>query len=195
MKKTIFIIILFLFIAGTFFTLKMTGNLISNSEKAEIETNFGKITIELYPDKAPITVANFKKYVSEQFYDGTIFHRIIDGFMIQGGGYDSEMNERANYAPIKLESKNGLSNDRGTLAMARTNIPDSATSQFFINTNDNDFLNYGVRDEGYAVFGRVISGMDVVDKISKVKTDSNDFPQEEVKIISIRILNFKNPNI
>jgi len=189
MKKKIFIILLFLFLAGTFFTLKMTGNLILKSEKAEIETNFGKITIELYPDKAPITVANFKKYVSDEFYDGTIFHRIIDGFMIQGGGYDSEMNERTNYKPIKLESNNGLKNDRGTLAMARTMVPDSATSQFFINTNDNDFLNYGVRDEGYAVFGKVISGIDVVDKISKVKTDSNDFPQEEVKIISIRLLN------
>jgi len=189
MKKIIFIIILFLFIAGTFFTLKMTGNSVLKSEKAEIETNFGNITIELYPDKAPITVANFKKYVSDEFYDGTIFHRIIDGFMIQGGGYDSEMNERANYKPIKLESKNGLSNDRGTIAMARTNVEDSATSQFFINTVDNDFLNYQVGNPGYAVFGKVIKGMDVVDKISKVKTDSSDFPLQEVKIISIRMLN------
>lgn len=188
MKKLIFIIAFVLVIAGTLLTLKMTSNTISNSEKAVIETNFGNITIELYPDKAPITVANFKKYVSEQFYDGTIFHRIIDGFMIQGGGYDSEGNERANYAPIKLESNNGLSNDRGTLAMARTSVPDSATSQFFINTQDNDFLNYGARDEGYAVFGKVIEGMDVVDKISKVKTDASDFPLEEVKIISIKLI-------
>jgi len=189
MKKTIFIIILFLFIAGTFFTLKMTGNSILKSEKAEIKTNFGTITIELYPDKAPITVANFKKYVSEEFYDGTIFHRIIDGFMVQGGGYDSEGNERANYKPIKLESKNGLSNKRGTIAMARTNVEDSATSQFFINTVDNNFLDYKVGNPGYAVFGKVIKGMDVVDKISKVRTDASDFPTQEVKIISIRMLN------
>lgn len=187
MKK--FLIFIFvLVIAGAIFTLQMTGNLISNSERAVIETNFGKITIELYSDKAPITVANFKKYVSEQFYDGTIFHRIISGFMIQGGGYDEEGNERATYKPIKLESKNGLKNERGTLAMARTIDPNSATSQFFINTADNDFLNYGVRDEGYAVFGKVISGIDVVDKISKVKTDSSDSPLENVKIISIRLV-------
>jgi cyclophilin family peptidyl-prolyl cis-trans isomerase len=123
MKKIFLIITFVLVLAGTFFTLKMTGNLISNSEKAIIETNFGEIIIEIYPDKAPITVANFKRYVSEEFYNGTIFHRIIDGFMIQGGGYDSEGNERANYAPIKLESQNGLSNDRGTIAMARTMVP------------------------------------------------------------------------
>jgi len=188
MKKLLMIIIPILVLI-TFLTLKMTGNLTLNSEKAEIETNLGNITIELYSDKAPITVANFKKYISDEFYDGTIFHRIIGGFMIQGGGYNSQGNEKETYAPIKLESKNGLKNERGTLAMARTNIPDSATSQFFINTNDNDFLNYGVRDEGYAVFGKVVSGMDIVDKISKIKTDSSNFPLQEVKIISIRMLN------
>ena len=187
MRKIFFIIGLVL-ILTTFFTLKMTGNLTMNSERAEIETNYGKIIIELYPDKAPITVANFKKYVEEEFYDGTIFHRIIDGFMIQGGGFDTEGNEKETYVPIKLESKNKLSNERGTLAMARTSVPDSATSQFFINTADNKFLDYGYRDEGYAVFGKVVKGMDVVDKISKIKTDANDFPKEEVKIISIRII-------
>lgn len=156
--------------------------------KAVIKTNFGDIVIELYEDKSPITTENFKEYVNEKFYDGTIFHRIIKDFMIQGGGYDFEGNEKRTNFPIKLESNNGLSNKRGTIAMARTSVPDSATSQFFINTKDNDFLDYGVRDKGYAVFGKVIKGMDVVDEISNIKTDENDFPLQEVKIISIKLI-------
>lgn len=188
MKKIIFIFILILIVGGIFLTMKMTGNTVKNtntleSNKVELETTMGNIVIELYPDKAPITVANFKQYVNEGFYDNTIFHRIIAGFMVQGGGFDTEGNQKSTHAPIKLESQNGLSNDIGTVAMARTNVPDSATSQFFINVADNTFLNYGVRDDGYTVFGKVISGMDVVNKMSKVKTDSNDEPISQIKII------------
>ncbi len=164
----------------------MTGNTtksLTDSNKVELETTMGNIVIELYPDKAPITVANFKRYVKEGFYDNTIFHRIIAGFMVQGGGFDPNGNEKQTYAPIKLESQNGLSNDKGTIAMARTNIPDSATAQFFINVADNNFLNYGFRDDGYAVFGKVISGMDAVTKMSKVKTNSNDEPVSQIKIV------------
>ncbi len=188
MKKIIFIFILILIVGGIFLTMKMTGNTVKNtntleSNKVELETTIGNIVIELYPDKAPITVANFKQYVSEGFYDNTIFHRIIAGFMVQGGGFDTEGNQKPTHAPIKLESQNGLSNDIGTVAMARTNVDDSATSQFFINVADNTFLNYGVRDDGYAVFGKVISGMDVVEKMSKVQTDSNDEPISQIKIV------------
>lgn len=184
LKIAVAVVILVLAVAIGFGIYKMTGNTIKeDSNKVKIETNYGNIVIELYPEKAPLTVANFKKYVKDDFYSDTIFHRIIDGFMIQGGGFDaSSGEEKETYAPIKLESKNGLKNDRGTIAMARTMVPDSATSQFFINTKDNDFLNYGYRDEGYAVFGKVISGMEVVDKISKVQTDSDDKPLKDVII-------------
>lgn len=176
-QYTIFIIALILII-GIYGLNKMSDN-----TKVKLETNYGDIIIELYPSKAPITVENFEKYISEGFYDGTIFHRVIDKFMIQGGGFTSDGIEKETYAPIKLESNNGLLNKKGTIAMARTNEPNSATAQFFINVVDNDFLNYGYRDEGYAVFGKVVKGMDIVDKIAKVKTDSNDKPLEEVKII------------
>lgn len=158
------------------------------NSKAVIKTNFGEIVIELFDEESPITTENFKKYVNEKFYDGTIFHRIIENFMIQGGGYDFNGNEKRTHAPIKLESRNGLSNKRGTLAMARTSVPNSATSQFFINTKDNDFLDYGVRDEGYAVFGKVIKGLNIIDEISKIETDENDFPLQEAKIISIQLI-------
>jgi cyclophilin family peptidyl-prolyl cis-trans isomerase len=187
MKKIIFILIFVLLIAGAVITLKMTGNSTKNndSNNVNIETTAGNITIELNPSKSPITVANFKKYVNEGFYDNTIFHRVIAGFMIQGGGIDTNGNEKTTHSPIKLESKNGLSNDRGTIAMARTSVPDSATAQFFINVADNDFLNYGERDDGYAVFGKVTSGIDIVDKIAKVKTDSNDMPLTQIRIIKV----------
>lgn len=164
----------------------MTGNTtknLSDSNKVKIETTAGNFVIELYPNKAPITVANFKKYVSEGFYDNTIFHRIIAGFMVQGGGMDTNGNEKPTHAPIKLESNNGLSNKIGTVAMARTNVANSATAQFFINVVDNNFLDYKVGNDGYAVFGKVTSGMDVVNKMSKVKTDSNDEPISQIKII------------
>ena len=134
-----------------------------------LDTSAGAITLELYPDKAPITVENFLKYVDEGFYDNLIFHRVIPGFMIQGGGMTDKMDEKAEkHPPIKNESGKGLSNERGTIAMARTNNPDSATCQFFINHENNPNLdNYG---GGYAVFGKVIDGMDVVDSIAKVAT-------------------------
>lgn len=152
-----------------------------------LETTSGDILLELLPEDAPETVKNFLQYVDDGFYDNTIFHRVIPGFMIQGGGMDARMKEKSTRAPIKNEADNGVKNDRGTIAMARTNDPDSATAQFFINQVDNDFLNYaGPDNPGYAVFGKVIEGMDVVDKISKVKTTSagihSDVPKETIVI-------------
>lgn len=155
----------------------------------KLSTNFGDITLELNAEKAPITVANFLQYVENGFYDGVIFHRVIDGFMIQGGGFDSNMQQKKTLAEIKNEADNGLSNDQYTIAMARTSIPDSASSQFFINVGDNDFLNHTAPTSsgwGYCVFGKVIQGMDVVDKIKAVKTTSKaghrDVPIEPVTI-------------
>ena len=152
-------------------------------------TNFGDITLELNAEKAPITVANFLQYVESGFYDGVIFHRVIDGFMVQGGGFDANMKQKATKDEIKNEADNGLGNDKYTVAMARTSIPDSASSQFFINVGDNDFLNHTGKNSsgwGYCVFGKVIEGMDVVDKIRAVKTTSKsghqDVPAEPVII-------------
>ena len=133
----------------------------------------GTITLELDKEKAPITTANFEKYAKEGFYDGTVFHRVIDGFMIQGGGFTRDKNQKATGAPIRNEAMNGLKNRRGTIAMARTSVVDSATSQFFINLVDNNFLDFTAPTQqgfGYAVFGKVTDGMDVVDAIGKVKT-------------------------
>ncbi len=154
----------------------------------EITTSMGLITVQLNPAKAPITVENFLQYVDDQYYDGTVFHRVIKGFMVQGGGFDETLKKKDTRPPIKLESQNGLGNKRGTIAMARTNQKNSATSQFFINHVDNANLDsYG---GGYAVFGKVIAGMDVVDKIAKVKTGvkkgMRDVPVETVFIQSIR---------
>lgn len=153
-------------------------------------TNQGDFTIELYADKAPITVKNFLAYVDEGFFDGTVFHRIIPNFMIQGGGFTADMQQKPTKPPIKNEADNGLRNSRGTLAMARTGVVDSATSQFFINLVDNSFLDHGVRDFGYAVFGKVVSGMDVVDKIAAVKTASKgghqNVPVEPVVVTSAK---------
>jgi len=157
----------------------------SASTKVRISTSKGDIVVELNPAKAPVTCANFLKYVDSKFYDGTIFHRVIKGFMIQCGGMTADMRPKQTNPPIINEAKNGLKNTRGTLAMARTSDPDSATSQFFINHGDNDFLDYGVRDEGYAVFGKVVEGMDVVDAIATVKTGAGDVPVETVLIKSI----------
>ena len=155
-----------------------------------IETSMGNITIELDAEKAPISVENFLSYVDDGFFDGTIFHRVIPGFMIQGGGMDEKMNQKATKASIKNEADNGLGNERGTLAMARTQEVDSATSQFFINLTNNDFLNHGSRDFGYAVFGKVTDGMDVVDAIAAVATGNSGFhqnvPLEPVTIISAK---------
>ncbi|HTY17326.1 MAG TPA: peptidylprolyl isomerase [Myxococcota bacterium] len=155
-----------------------------------LETSQGTIEIELDPEKAPVTVQNFLTYVDAGFYDGTVFHRVIPGFMIQGGGFDAKLSQKATRAPIKNEAANGLTNQRGTLAMARTQVVDSATAQFFINVKDNDFLNHGGRDYGYAVFGRVTQGMDIVDKIAAVKTGTQggmqNVPVEPVVIKSAR---------
>ena len=155
----------------------------------KLTTNFGDITLELNADKAPITVANFLQYVENGFYDGIIFHRVINGFMVQGGGFDVDMKQKKTVAEIKNEADNGLSNDNYTIAMARTSIPDSASSQFFINVADNDFLNHTAPTAsgwGYCVFGKVVEGMDVVDKIKAVKTTSKaghrDVPVEPVII-------------
>jgi cyclophilin family peptidyl-prolyl cis-trans isomerase len=155
----------------------------------EMKTSEGKIRIELWADKAPQTVKNFLGYVEEGFYDGTIFHRVIPDFMIQGGGFTADMNQKKPHESIKNEATGALKNDRGTIAMARTNVVDSATSQFFINLKDNEFLNH--RDAspmgfGYAVFGKVIEGMDVVDKIAKVPT-ANAGPHQNVPVKPVLI--------
>jgi cyclophilin family peptidyl-prolyl cis-trans isomerase len=153
-----------------------------------ISTSLGDITVQLDPVKAPLTVENFLTYVKAGHYDGTIFHRVIKGFMIQGGGMTPDMKEKPTRPPIKNEAANGLKNERGTITMARTNQVDSATSQFFINTGTNNgFLDHKVRDYGYAVFGKVVSGMDVVDKIEGVKTEPGDVPAQAVIIKSIRV--------
>lgn len=159
-----------------------------------IETSMGNITAELYPDKAPATVSNLLAYADAKFYDGTIFHRVIDGFMIQGGGFTRDMIQKKPNAPIKNEADNGLRNERGTLAMARTMIVDSATSQFFINLVDNgshlDFKSKTDQGWGYCVFGKVVEGMDVVDKIAKTPTSFSgrhqNVPAEPVLITGIR---------
>ena len=146
--------------------------------KVKFVTTDGDFVVELYPDKAPKTVANFLQYVNDKHYDGTVFHRVIDGFMIQGGGMDANLNEKPTRAPISLEASNGLKNDRGTIAMARTGNPNSATSQFFINVVNNDMLNAPKPDgHGYAVFGKVVKGMDVVDKIRAVATGNRGMHQ------------------
>jgi peptidyl-prolyl cis-trans isomerase B (cyclophilin B) len=159
-----------------------------------METSEGTIKIELWADKAPKTVANFRTYVDEKFYDGTIFHRVIGDFMIQGGGFTSDMKQKDTHAPIKNEAKGSLSNKRGTIAMARTPDVDSATAQFFINVVDNDgSVKYNLDHTGesdgafgYAVFGKVIDGMDVVDKIKATRTGRSDVPVEVVLIKSVR---------
>lgn len=158
-----------------------------------IETSLGNIEVELNAEKAPISTENFLKYVDKKHYDGTIFHRVISNFMIQGGGMTEKMDEKKSDAPIKNEAANGLKNDRGTLAMARTSVVDSATAQFFINVQDNDFLNHKApnpRDFGYAVFGKVTAGMDVVDKIKAVPTGMTggmqDVPKTPVVMKSVR---------
>jgi len=161
--------------------------------KVELETSKGSIVLELYVDNAPETVKNFMAYVDANYYDGTIFHRVIPNFMIQGGGFTPDMKRKTTQAPIKNEADKGLKNDRGTIAMARTGDPHSATAQFFINTKNNDFLNHRDKTQqgwGYAAFGRVVEGMQTVDAISAVKTRAvggfRDVPEEPVVIISAR---------
>lgn len=159
-------------------------------EYVVLETNKGDITLELDPNKAPETVANFMSYVDAGHYDNTVFHRVIPNFMVQGGGFLADGTQKPTESPIPLESQNGLSNDVGTVAMARTNAPNSATAQFFINVAQNDFLNYKPGNPGYAVFGKITSGMDVVNDIRQVETRTftghADWPVEAVTIIKAR---------
>jgi peptidyl-prolyl cis-trans isomerase A (cyclophilin A) len=154
------------------------------------ETTLGNFTIELYEDKAPVSAENFLKYVEEGFFDGTVFHRIVPGFVIQGGGFTEDMSQKKNHPPIKNEADNGVKNTRGTLSMARTNDINSATSQFFVNLKDNDFLDHTRGNFGYAVFGKVTEGMDVIDKIAAVKTGRRrgfeDVPLDPVIMTSVR---------
>ena len=154
------------------------------------QTTLGDFTIELLPKEAPVTVENFERYVREEFFDGLIFHRVIPGFVIQGGGLTPDMSQKDNHAPIKNEATNGVKNERGFLSMARTNDINSATSQFFINLKDNDFLDHKPGSYGYAVFAKVVDGMDVIDQIAAVKTGRrrghDDVPVEDVVIISAR---------
>lgn len=184
MKKIILVLLLIILVGCTTEKGDNMGNSI-----VVLETNKGNIEIELYEKEAPISSKNFLDYVNEGFYDGLIFHRVINNFMIQGGGFDKDMNQKQTKDPIKNEATNGLKNDKGTIAMARTNIVDSATSQFFINVVDNDALNN--RDEtpqgyGYAVFGKVVKGMDVVDAIKVVETGNvlghQDVPLDPITI-------------
>ncbi len=165
------------------------------ANQVKLQTNMGDIVLELDAEKAPVTVANFLEYVNSGFYNGVIFHRVIDGFMIQGGGMEPGMNQKETNDPIQNEADNGLSNDAYTIAMARTPNPHSASSQFFINVNDNDFLNYSSSTPqgwGYCVFGKVVEGQDVVDKIKQVKTGNKaghqDVPVEDVIIESAQVI-------
>ena len=159
----------------------------------KLQTSMGDITIELFDEKAPLTVTNFLDYVKAGFYDGLIFHRVIKDFMIQGGGFDENMNQKKTNPPIKNEAATALDNERGSIAMARTNDPDSATAQFFINHRDNNFLNYQTpNNPGYAVFGKVADGIDVVDKIANVQTaisaGMEDVPSQAVKITKAMVI-------
>ena len=163
--------------------------LAADAPRVLIKTSMGDITVELNADKAPVSVENFLKYVKKGQYNGTVFHRVINGFMIQGGGYDQNMREKPTDAPIKNEAQNGLKNEVYTIAMARTMSPHSATAQFFINVANNRFLDFPGQDGwGYAVFGRVIAGADVVDKIKQVRTGGGDVPVTPVVIESATLV-------
>ena len=169
------------------------GNLLAaENPRVLLTTSLGEIELELEAEKAPISVENFLGYVDSGFYDGTVFHRVIPGFMVQGGGFGEGLNQKPTKAPIKNEADNGLHNVRGTVAMARTQNVNSATSQFFINHRDNDFLDHGSRDFGYAVFGKVVRGMEVVDQIAQVPTGNRammqNVPLTPVKIITAKKL-------
>jgi cyclophilin family peptidyl-prolyl cis-trans isomerase len=178
----------------TLLSLTVTNNALAANPTVVMDTSEGSIVIELYPDKAPKTVANFLQYVKDGFYDGTIFHRVIDGFMIQGGGFDAGLHEKPTRAPIENEAANGLKNEPGTLAMARTSSPHSATAQFFINLVNNGALDYPSRDGwGYAVFGKVTKGFDIVEKIGHTRTTTLSYkfenvPANPVVIKSVRIV-------
>ena len=194
MIRSLFRIVLIITV-GLFSTLPLTAQSNKHNPKVVLNTNMGEIELELYPAKAPVSVKNFLSYVKSGFYNGTIFHRVISGFMIQGGGYDVNLNKKPTRSPIVNEAGNGLKNYRGTIAYARTNVVNSATSQFFINLVDNHFLDHKNNTPsgfGYAVFGKVIRGMGVVDKIGKVKTGikkgMRDVPLKPVVILSAKVV-------
>jgi peptidyl-prolyl cis-trans isomerase A (cyclophilin A)/peptidyl-prolyl cis-trans isomerase B (cyclophilin B) len=169
-------------------TAPAVANAAATSNKVLIKTSLGDITVELYPDKSPKSVENFLGYVKSGFYDGTIFHRVIEGFMVQGGGFTKDLRQKPTKAAIAIESKNGLSNLRGTVSMARTMDPNSATAQFFINTVDNQRLDYASdASPGYAVFGKVVSGLDVVDKIKVVPTGAQGPFRSDVPVTPVVI--------
>lgn len=176
--------------------LAANSSVFASNPKVRMDTSKGTVIIELYPDKAPKTVENFLRYVNEGKYDGTIFHRVIKGFMNQGGGFTPDFKKVDTFAPIKNEADNGLKNKLGTIAMARTGDPHSATNQFFINTADNTFLDHtskSTRGWGYCVFGTVVDGMDVMNRISKVPTGANgpfqqDVPMEEILIQKVSVI-------
>ncbi|WP_162063370.1 peptidylprolyl isomerase [Vibrio taketomensis] len=172
--------------------LALVSSMAFAAPKVEMETNLGSFVIELNEQQAPVTVANFLKYVKDGSYVGTQFHRVIPGFMAQGGGFDSNMNRANTYAPIKNEASNGLENNAATIAMARTNDPNSATRQFFINLVDNDFLNYNSRPPGYAVFGEVVQGFDVVQKMAQQSTHTvgryRDVPVTPIVIEKVTLI-------
>ena len=185
-------------LVGFISTTSYAASTPANVTRVEVQTSQGNFTIELYPEKAPKTVANFLQYVNSDFYKGTIFHRVINNFMIQGGGFTRDLSEKPTNAPIKNEANNGLLNELGTIAMARTNDPDSATSQFFINLTNNQFLNYSNPTPelmGYCVFGKVISGLDVVQNIGVTPTTSvgayADVPLKAITIKSVKLIGAK----
>jgi cyclophilin family peptidyl-prolyl cis-trans isomerase len=176
------------------FALLFCAHALADNPQVEIKTNLGSVTLELYPDKAPKSVENFLRYVREGYYKGTIFHRVIAGFMVQGGGFNAAYAQKKTGEPIQNEAKNGLKNEVGTVAMARTSDPHSATAQFFINLSNNDFLNYPGQDGwGYTVFGKVLKGMDVVNKIAAIPTGPagpfrGDVPRQAVVIEDAKIV-------
>ncbi len=188
LRKQIFLIVFILLFS-------ITSNIQAETTMVKMDTNQGTIMLELDADNAPNTVANFLTYAKEGFYDGTIFHRVISNFMIQGGGFTEDMNQKTVHDPIENEANNGLKNDNGTIAMARTGDPHSATAQFFINVKDNDFLNFSSETPqgwGYAVFGKVTEGMDIVEKIKAVETTTKgpyqDVPVEAIVIEKVTIV-------
>jgi cyclophilin family peptidyl-prolyl cis-trans isomerase len=189
------VFILFMMLSLTTLSFATENKMSDTQTKVKLTTTLGEIVIQLNPEKAPVSSANFLTYVNEGFYNGTIFHRIIPGFMAQGGGFDASFSQKAVHAPIKNEANNGLSNNRGTIAMARTPDPDSATAQFFINYKDNSFLNHTSPTPngwGYAVFGEVIEGMDVVDAMAKQPTGNRgphqDVPKTDIVIEKAEVI-------
>lgn len=178
------------------FMLMMTVSTTWAKPFVEIKTNKGIMLVELYPEKAPNTVENFLQYVNSGFYNGTIFHRVISNFMIQGGGLDKDFNEKTTRAPIKNEADNGLTNSFASIAMARTSDPHSATAQFYINVANNTSLNHSEKTErgwGYCVFGKVVKGMDVAEHISKLPTEGGDVPIQTITIESINVVEDRKP--